>query len=268
MPFGSFVVAPHTSSGVAQSITVPCYLQPPACLRACASIPILRPSKCIALAIYGELSRPLADHFGAGTVLIRLHCLHKRPTLSSPASSTPQRPSWCLPTVSPHWKRTRKRHRCPKAMRSPRRATRDEERPEAGEHGGPSTLQATSSQRQLASKTPPAVDCRSPRAKGIAPMHFRSRTLSSPGDLSGELLLASAPLPGTMEDEVASLHRALAESREEAQLAARIGQTLLERNQEMDAEIERQDIAVRRRLLTCPLLLLRATTLTMLLCVL
>lgn len=69
-------------------------------------------------------------------------------------------------------------------------------------------------------------------------MHFRLRTLSSPGVFTaGELLMP-------IEEEVASLHRALAESREEAQLAARIGQTLLERNQEMDAEIERQDIAV------------------------
>jgi hypothetical protein len=124
-------------------------------------------------------------------------------------------------------------------MRSPRRAARGEEQPETAEHGAAAT--------QEASKTLPAVDCRSPRTKGVNPMHFRSRTLSSPADYSGELLLqATAPPPGTMEEEVESLHRALAESREEAQLAARIGQTLLERNQQMDAEIERQDIAVGR----------------------
>lgn len=126
-------------------------------------------------------------------------------------------------------------------MRSPRRAARGEERPETTEHGAAVTLEAA--------KAPLGVDCRSPRAKGANPMHFRSRTLSSPADYSGELLMqATVPPLGAMEEEVASLHRALAESREEAQLAARIGQTLLERNQQMDAEIERQDIAVGRHL--------------------
>lgn len=110
-------------------------------------------------------------------------------------------------------------------MRSPTNASTSEECPEANDISLPIRPKAADVTLPLASRK-----CRATRG--------RSRTLGAPGDFANLHQLL------TRETEVEGLHRALAESREEALLAARIGQTLLERNQEMDAEIERKDIAV------------------------
>lgn len=75
------------------------------------------------------------------------------------------------------------------------------------------------------------------------PRHRRSLSIG----FAGEIDLAQLQKMKEVEDLYSELEckkKALEESQEEACLAARIGQTLLERNEEMNAEIESTAIEV------------------------
>ncbi|TMW56513.1 hypothetical protein Poli38472_006523 [Pythium oligandrum] len=82
--------------------------------------------------------------------------------------------------------------------------------------------------------------------------HRRSQTIMGTGDVELEQLQRQIVLEA-LHAELESKNRALEECQEEAQLAARIGQTLLQRNQEMGAEIETQSMELLSRAETAEL---------------
>ncbi|KAJ0403183.1 hypothetical protein P43SY_005177 [Pythium insidiosum] len=76
--------------------------------------------------------------------------------------------------------------------------------------------------------------------------HRRSVTIVAAGELELEQLQRQRAVD-ELHDELESKSKALEESQEEALLAARIGQTLLQRNQEMGAEIESRAMELQER---------------------
>jgi hypothetical protein len=76
--------------------------------------------------------------------------------------------------------------------------------------------------------------------------HRRSQTIVVAGELERDHIQKSKAVE-ELHTELESKCKALEESQEEAQLAARIGQTLLQRNQEMGAEIESKAIELQNR---------------------
>ncbi|KAJ0407776.1 hypothetical protein ATCC90586_003278 [Pythium insidiosum] len=76
--------------------------------------------------------------------------------------------------------------------------------------------------------------------------HRRSVTIVAAGELELEQLQRQRAVD-ELHDELESKSKALEESQEEALLAARIGQTLLQRNQEMGAEIENRAMELQER---------------------
>lgn len=75
-------------------------------------------------------------------------------------------------------------------------------------------------------------------------LHRRAHSIIGAGDLELSQILKHKTLE-ELASELVIKSRALEESQEEIELAARIGQTLLQRNQELDFEVESRTMALQ-----------------------